>query len=485
MRHRALIAVVGFVAGLLTATGAADGAQIVGTAPYAPAQGPVVAGQRLIYVPSHQPFSGQVRIEAAAGARGIELARLPGETARTDGQPFTHRGLAVRIAATPKALVATVTTLFDLSNGRSGDTGQQLRRTWAGRLGGPLAAVSAPCASPLGLPYPAADGDWVASEGFGCGPLMVLDLADQTRRALPSIAAANVAIAGGMTAWLEPTDSHGGDAVVADAAGQELLRVPVASILGDVRLTLDPSGTLALFGHVNPDSPNSVAVAVATPTQPVPRLLPTPKGSTLAGARLAQGRVAMLLVPRGATSLTGGEVVVSDTKGKQAHTVLRGVGAYGQDGFSFDGQNVAAIVNRCDKVLLVRTSASGPIGKPFTSKRCALGLPHRPRWSGTNLAITMSCRGLGNCRAAHVMARLGGPHGELLGRASSDRSATVSLSVKQALRRGLARKTRRIWLQAQLADAAGTTRPRTTGDGLAHGADRASSPAGRWLRPSL
>jgi hypothetical protein len=73
----------------------------------------------------------------------------------------------------------------------------------------------------------------------------------------------------------------------------------------------------------------------------------------------------------------------------------------------------------------------------------------------------VSCRGLGDCQATRVTARLGGPHGPLLGRASSDRSATVSLPVKRALRRQLAGRTTKIWLQAQLADGAGTTRPRT------------------------
>jgi hypothetical protein len=86
----------------------------------------------------------------------------------------------------------------------------------------------------------------------------------------------------------------------------------------------------------------------------------------------------------------------------------------------------------------------------------------RPRWSWTNLLIALSCRGLGDCQAAHVTARLGGPHGVLLGRTSSDRSATVALPVKRALRRRVAGRTMKIWLQAQLSDAAGTTRSRTT-----------------------
>ncbi|WP_035125727.1 hypothetical protein [Conexibacter woesei] len=453
------------VAGLSVVTSAAARAVVVGTVPYAPAQGPVLGGSRLVYVPSRQSGAGPVRIEAAAGAHSTVLARLSGEPARTDGASFTGRGVLAAVAATPTTLVATVTTVFDLGGGRSGDTGQHLSRTWAGRLGGPLAAVSAACVFPRDLPYPSADGDQVATEGMGCGPLEVLDVASQTRRALPPTAVSPVVVAGSLTAWLEPTgapDGAGpGAAVVADATGRELLRVPVALVNGDVRLTLDPDGTLALFGHVDPNSPNAVAVVVATAAQPVPRVLPIPAGSTLSGARLAHGRVATLVVPRGANAVTGGEVLVTDTAGTRAHTVLRGVGAYGQDRFAFDGQNVAAIANRCDKALLVRASADGPATDVSNPKSCALILQRRPRWSGANLTIALSCRGLSDCQAAHVTARLGGPRGALLGRASSDRSASVALPVKKALRRRIAGKTTKVWLRAQLSDGAGTTRPRT------------------------
>jgi hypothetical protein len=322
----ALVVALLLVAGLWAVRSVAADAAIVGTAPYAPAQGPVLAGQRLVYVPSRQSLAGPVRIEAAEGRRSTVLASLPGEPARTDGQPFTGRSVIGAITATPTALAATVTTVFDLGKGRSGDTGQQLRRTWAGRLGGPMAAVSAACTFPRDLPLPAADGNQVATEGMDCGALEVLDLGNQARRALPPTAVSPVVIAGSLTAWLEPTNfpAGAGAAVVADASGSELLRVPVASVGGDVRLSLDPDGTLVLFGQFDPKSPNAVAIGVATPTQSVPRMLPTPKDSTVRGARLAHGRVATLLVSHGANSVTGGEIIVANVDGTQAHTARTG-----------------------------------------------------------------------------------------------------------------------------------------------------------------
>jgi hypothetical protein len=301
--------------------------------------------------------------------------------------------------------------------------------------------------------------------GSSCGAAELLDVVSGVRRVLPLAAESAVELTGPYIAWLDranplPVEGEPGFAVVADAQGTELTRVPVAFLSGNVRPTLDTDGTLAVFGRLNPSDLNIDLVAIARLGAPVLSTIRPPAGWKVRGARLAQGRLAMLLERPNARGT--GEVVLTDADGGHPRTVLRGVAAYGQDGFAFDGAEVAAVVSRCDGAQLVRVATDAHATRPLGDNGCRLVLERRLRWEDNGLRVSVSCRGLVKvCGVERLEARLGGPHGRLMG-TIRQRTLSFVIPIKQALRKVASRRRTTVYLRATLGDGAGITRPRST-----------------------
>ena len=438
-------------------------ASIAGATSYAPQQGPVIAGSRLLYVPSRRYLGPDAAtIRSARDGRIETIARLNGQRQRSDGRPFTDRSVMALVAAGPTGATAVVRTLFSFAQGRSGETGQVLDQTWAAGPDGRFTAVSPACELRR-VSFPAMGGSLAVSNGSSCGALELFDVVSGARRILPPAAESAVELSGPYVAWLDragaPVEGELGFAVVADEQGTEVTRVPITFLNDYQRPTLDADGTLAVFGRLDPANLNTKAIAIARPGSPALSTVRTPAGWEVRGARLARGRLAMLLERPGARGT--GEVVLTDVNGGHPRTVLRGVAAYGQDGFAFDGAEVAAVVSRCDRVQLVRVAVDASATQPLGNNGCPLALEQRPRWTDTGLRIAVSCRGLaGNCGVSRLEARLGGPHGALLGTMRPDRLPFV-VPVRRSLRKSASHRTTKIYLRATLGDAAGTTRPRT------------------------
>jgi hypothetical protein len=451
------------VGAALVAAGGDAVASVAGTISYAPQQGPVIAGTRLLYVPSGLSGPDAVTIQAAQDGRTSTIARLRGQRQRSDGKPFTDRGVSALIAADPASMTAIVRTSFSFAQGRSGEAGQVLDQTWAAGPDGKFAAISPACVLPR-VAFPAIGGSLAVSNGSSCGALEVVDVVSGARRVLPPAAESAVEIAGPYIAWLDragsPVEGEPGFAVVTDQQGADVTRVPITFLNGAQRLTLDADGTLAVFGRLNPANLDTEAVAIARPGAPTPSTIRTPAGWNVRGAHLARGRLAMLLERSGARGT--GEVVLTDVDGSHPRTILRGIAAYGQDGFAFDGAEVAAVVSRCDGVQLVRVAVVASATRPLGDNRCRLALERRPRWTTDGLRIAVSCRGLDkNCGVSRLEARLGGPHGTLLGTVRPD-SMHFAVAVRRVLREGTSHRTTKVYLRATLEDGAGTTRPRST-----------------------
>jgi hypothetical protein len=274
-------------------------ASVAGTISYAPQQGPVVAGSRLLYVPSRLYFGPDAAtIQSARDGRIETVAQLNGQRQRSDGRPFTDRSVSALVAAGPTGATAVVRTLFSFAQGRSGETGQVLDQTWAAGPDGKFAAVSPPCELPR-VSFPAMDGSLAVSNGLSCGSVELLDVVSGARRVLPPAAGSAIELAGPYIAWLDragsPVEGELGFAVVADEQGTEVTRVPITFLNDYQRLTLDTDGTLAVFGRLDPANLNTRAIAIARPGAPALSTVRTPAGWEVRGARLAGGRLAVLL----------------------------------------------------------------------------------------------------------------------------------------------------------------------------------------------
>lgn len=461
--------VVGAVLVVLAGAAAAGGATVEAVAPVPPLQGPVIAGDRLAFVPLARPGATSQAIDAASGRRVRRVAVLHALAAPPDGAPFFDRALAIRIAASPSAIAATATTIFGSGEGLAGGRPTQyVEQTWAGPPAGPLVPVSAPCAQPgtvfaARLLLPGADGSRIAAVGATCGPKTVLDLSTRTRQVLPEAAGYSVIPGpGGRVAWAQAPDTTDppdvfATVVVADASGAELARLPVTS--GPL-LTLDAGGTLATFGALDPSQLNARVVKLLAPGATSPQTVRAPAGTQLRGARVAGGQLALLIAPTGGDTLTRGEVVITALDGTQPRTVLRGVNAFDQDHFDFDGHDVAAVVSDCDRVLLIRHPITDRPAGPLGRTHCPLRLARRARWSPTGLRIAISCRDATPCSVQSATARLRGPTGPALGHATQQNSTFTIRIRDKRLRRNLTARTRtRIWLKARLTD--GPTRTTT------------------------
>jgi hypothetical protein len=468
--ERAAVISAGLVLAFFCAAAGAWGASVDATTGVPPAQGPVIAGDRLAYVPTVVPGATSVSIRTARARHAHEIARLRALTSPPDGASFTERSLSLHIAASPSALVATATTVFFAGEGLPGGRPTQyVEQTWAGSTRGPLAALSPPCSRTntgfaVGLLLPGADGTRVASLGAACTPKTVFDLATRTQQALPEAAGFSIIPGpGGRVAWTQPPGageppSAFAVVVVADASGAELARLPVG---GEPRLTLDASGTLAVFGSLDPSRLQTRIVQVLAPGSTSPRTVRAPAGAQLRGARAASGRLALLVVPKGRDALTGGQVMTTNLDGTNPRTILRGVYAYDQDHFDFNGHDVAAMVSNCDRIELVRGPASANnLSLRRRASACPLQLARRPQWSPTGLRVSLSPRGSGLTSVARATARLGGPHGRLLGRTTSAESPfTIRIRDHSLLRRLATGGPTRVSIAAQLID--GPTRNRT------------------------
>ncbi len=448
-------------AAILLTTASMASAEVVARLPYAPAQGPVIAGPRVLVTVSGP--SAVTIFDAQAGKPAL-LATLPGEQARTDGGGFDARGVSASIAADAGGLVAAVRTQLTLAGGRSGDPGQSLLRIWAGTWGGDVRPVSGPCQEPNAVAFPGISSTTVTTMAADCSAPTIFDLVSGATRPLTPLAAEAVALSGDLVAWLErgsvqAFEGKPGFAVVADAAtGQERYRVPIRFTA--IRPVLGSDGTLVLVG------PSLAGGAmVATLARPELRPVHVPAGRVLSGARLAGGRLAILTVPAGTRSRSrnDGEILVEDVDGGGARTVAQGVSDYGQDSFDFDGRRVVALSTTCTAVRIVRMSASAVAPALARQPRCPLAQARRPRWRDDGLSVALSCRGLSvRCTVTRITARVGSAHGRLLGRAT-ERDATTVIPVRSAARHRYQHGVTRVWLQATLDDGTGmTTRTTTT-----------------------
>jgi len=443
--------VIALVSGSLAA-----GAAVVASPAYEPLNGPVLAGDRVMWLAERPQRAFELRA-ASAGGRSELIQAFPALPLQFRVFPFAH------LAASSDRVA------LDLVYPSLEAPGAGSEQAFAGPVGSSLSPLSeSSCKTNYDVTVYRSigvSGQSVAYEGPVCHQASVTDFGSP---GAPSLRLPDDAfllrIAGRYVVYAEGPRGLGSvndpnPVVVFDrVAGREVYRIPTGSVPGNiVGLDVQDDGKILLTYRVIAGHQLNEEVGWASPSQPyVHALLPV---SGVYTARLVNDEVVAVRATSPVNDL--GSLLLADLRGSTRTLATRAVIPNGiLEHFDFDGQRVAWVTRACDGVRINVTGLQGTSGVS-RPPRCRLRLDGIGRViRHRRVRLTFSCVGFAfECETGGVSITsrsASRQHTVVIARSTGGRlsTGTGSFVLTRAGRRLIAHRHRlRVRVTAYIADA--------------------------------